>query len=462
MTLRLNSYRFYFRVWFYLLPGISFVVAWYLRFVSGWQGAPHSYYDPEFYFMVLVLTTLLWAIFIECYELNSMEVLLRENTGIIKASCAIVATYLLVVSVVFFYRQQSLSRMFLVTSAVVLLCSTVLSRIVGRILLRSRCGATTRVRVLIIGADSFAVEVAKRLQEMPVVPSHVVGHVRLAGQEVAVTDVPVFEMEDVHRGLPTVFQDVVIAASPSLSYPISDITGQLEALCTPIRLVLNLGDLPVIRERIFQLGDLQMLDVGTHPLESPYYFVLKRGFDVAFSGFAILFLGPVMMAIAILIKIGSRGPVLFTQERVGLNGKPFKMYKFRSMRVSNSAESDTRWTMAGDDRRTAVGRLLRSSSLDELPQFFNVLKGDMSVVGPRPERPHFVQKFLKGLGHYGSRHRLKVGITGWAQVNGWRGDTSIQNRLECDLYYLQNWSFWFDLRIVWLTVWSGLFHRNAY
>jgi lipopolysaccharide/colanic/teichoic acid biosynthesis glycosyltransferase len=138
------------------------------------------------------------------------------------------------------------------------------------------------------------------------------------------------------------------------------------------------------------------------------------------------------------------------------------MYKFRTMKVAASSESETRWTTANDPRRTAVGSFLRSTSMDELPQFFNVLKGKMSVVGPRPERPYFVKKFLEEILHYNTRHRLKVGITGWAQVNGWRGDTSIAKRFEHDLYYLQNWSFWLDMRIVCLTAWSGLFGKNAY
>jgi lipopolysaccharide/colanic/teichoic acid biosynthesis glycosyltransferase len=132
------------------------------------------------------------------------------------------------------------------------------------------------------------------------------------------------------------------------------------------------------------------------------------------------------------------------------------------MKVGTNAESDTRWTIENDPRRTALGALLRATSLDELPQFFNVLRGDMSVVGPRPERPHFAQQFLREIDTYNSRHRLKVGITGWAQVNGWRGNTSIKKRVEHDLYYLHNWSFIFDLQIIFLTFWSGLFNRNAY
>ena len=138
------------------------------------------------------------------------------------------------------------------------------------------------------------------------------------------------------------------------------------------------------------------------------------------------------------------------------------MFKFRTMHVAAPAESDSNWTVKDDPRRTPIGTFLRKTSLDELPQFFNVLKGEMSVVGPRPERPHFVKRFLEEVSGYDSRHRLKVGITGWAQVNGLRGDSSIQKRFEFDLYYLQNWSFWFDLRIILLTAWSGMFGTNAY
>jgi exopolysaccharide biosynthesis polyprenyl glycosylphosphotransferase len=171
---------------------------------------------------------------------------------------------------------------------------------------------------------------------------------------------------------------------------------------------------------------------------------------------------PLIGLIAILIRLTSKGPIFFVQERIGLNGLPFRMFKFRTMQASSSSESDTRWTTEEDPRRTRLGTLLRKTSLDELPQFINVLKGDMSVVGPRPERPHFVEQFREEVGRYNHRHCLKVGITGWAQVNGWRGDTSIEKRIEYDLYYLQNWSFQFDLRIIVMTLFSALISKNAY
>ena len=258
------------------------------------------------------------------------------------------------------------------------------------------------------------------------------------------------------------FEEVVIAASPEQFASLVDLVSRLERLRVPTRAVLDLGGLPLVRERLFQFGELQLLDLATTPLESPAYFFLKRVFDITFSVFMIVLTAPLMLLIAVAIKVSSPGPILFLQERVGLNGKPFHMFKFRTMRESTSAESDTNWTVKDDPRRTAVGSFLRRTSLDELPQFLNVLKGEMSVVGPRPERPHFVKRFLEEVSDYDSRHRLKVGITGWAQVNGLRGDTSIQKRLEFDVYYLQNWSFWFDLRIILLTAWSGMFGKNAY
>ena len=163
-----------------------------------------------------------------------------------------------------------------------------------------------------------------------------------------------------------------------------------------------------------------------------------------------------------MIKLTSPGPVFFAQERMGLDGVSFRMYKFRSMRMGAERETGAVWARPGDERRTLIGGLLRRASLDELPQLFNVLRGDMSLVGPRPERPVFVEDFRKAVPGYMLRHKMKSGITGWAQVNGWRGNTSIDKRIEHDLFYIENWSLWFDLRILWLTLWKGFVSENAY
>lgn len=198
------------------------------------------------------------------------------------------------------------------------------------------------------------------------------------------------------------------------------------------------------------------------PVDSLTYVVGKRAFDLCFAAAAIILTTPLMLLIALAVKLTSRGPVLFIQERVGLNGRPFSMYKFRTMHPAARQTSDAQWTRRDDPRRTRIGCWLRAASLDELPQFFNVLHGEMSVVGPRPERPYFVEQFMRTVSLYNTRHYLKVGITGWAQVNGWRGDTSIVERVEHDLYYLKNWSFAFDLRIILLTIRQLFSQKNAY
>jgi exopolysaccharide biosynthesis polyprenyl glycosylphosphotransferase len=162
------------------------------------------------------------------------------------------------------------------------------------------------------------------------------------------------------------------------------------------------------------------------------------------------------------VKLSSPGPIFYRQERCGLNGKVFKMLKFRSLRVDAEKETGPVWAKKDDPRRTALGAFLRKTSLDELPQLINVLLGDMSLVGPRPERPMFIQQFSKTIPGYMSRHRVKAGITGWAQVHGWRGNTSLRKRIQYDLYYITHWTPWLDLHILWMTIWHGIFNRNAY
>ncbi|MFP4322716.1 MAG: exopolysaccharide biosynthesis polyprenyl glycosylphosphotransferase, partial [Anaerolineales bacterium] len=189
---------------------------------------------------------------------------------------------------------------------------------------------------------------------------------------------------------------------------------------------------------------------------------LKRMVDIAGAAFGLVVLSPIMLLIALLIWLQDRGPVFFTQERVGLDGRPFPMLKFRTMVVD--AEQRAQWTTANDSRVTRVGQFIRPRNLDELPQLVNVLFGHMSLVGPRPEQVAFVEEFRKKYPRYGERHREKAGMTGWAQVNGYRGDTSIQERLRADLYYVENWSLWLDFKIIIRTVWQTLSGRspNAY
>lgn len=210
------------------------------------------------------------------------------------------------------------------------------------------------------------------------------------------------------------------------------------------------------------LDGLPVIDTRRVPLDNWFKSGLKRAFDIVFALTAIVITSPVMLFSVLMIKLTSPGPVIFHQERVGLNRKHFMMYKFRSMHVQTDEEEREQWTTKDDPRKTKWGAFMRKTSIDELPQFFNVLKGDMSVVGPRPERPFFVEKFREEVPRYMIKHQVRPGITGWAQVNGLRGDTSIEERIEHDLYYIENWTFGFDLRIIFLTVFKGLVNKNAY
>jgi Undecaprenyl-phosphate glucose phosphotransferase len=207
---------------------------------------------------------------------------------------------------------------------------------------------------------------------------------------------------------------------------------------------------------------LPVINIRYVPLNNAINLILKRTMDVVGSLFGILIASPVMLACAIAVKASSEGPVIFKQERIGLHNKPFMMYKFRTMDTQKQLDEEKGWTTKDDPRVTKVGRFLRKTSLDELPQLFNILKGEMSLVGPRPERPQFVSKFQEEIPRYNMKHLVRPGLTGWAQINGYRGNTSIRKRVEYDLYYIENWSLSWDIRIMFLTVFRGFVNKNAY
>ena len=210
------------------------------------------------------------------------------------------------------------------------------------------------------------------------------------------------------------------------------------------------------------LQGLPVINIRRVPLSDPLNKWMKRGVDIFGAIVAIILFSPVMIVTAIMIKKTSPGPLIFSQERVGLQNRPFKMYKFRSMIVQDEKKEKKGWTTKDDPRVTTVGRFIRKTSIDELPQLFNVLRGDMSLVGPRPERPQFVEKFKEEIPRYMIKHQVRPGLTGWAQVNGYRGDTSIKKRIEHDLYYIENWTLGFDFKIIFLTFFKGFINKNAY
>jgi len=460
---RLSYVRFYLRILTLLLPACAYFIAVKLRFGFNFFMSRTPPPGLPSYWGVLLLTTIVWAIAAEESGLWNVEQLYAPGGKSRRLLEALAFTYAVVMAAGFLYRQASYSRVVIGISAIALFVLATIARIVFRVILEFlRESGKNEVKILIVGTDRFARRVAASLLHGEVLPCKIVGFVRLPDQEIVV-DGPVYEVDQI-----PVFtnghsiHDVIIALPAARLSEVQKIAPTLEKLCVPTRVVIDLGEGVVLRDRLIDLGGIHMLDLRPTLAETAPYLFQKRIFDVAFSILVILLTLPLTLVIALAIKLTSRGPVFFAQDRVGLNGRVFRMFKFRTMQVGSREEGDTRWTCDNDPRRTITGAILRKTNLDELPQFLNVIKGDMSIVGPRPERPFFVERFLEEFERYNARHTFKAGITGWAQVNGWRGDTSIAKRVEYDLYYLRNWSLTFDLQIITMTVVRLFTSKNAY
>lgn len=256
--------------------------------------------------------------------------------------------------------------------------------------------------------------------------------------------------------------DQIWLAMPlSQSDRIEEILHQLRNSTADIRLIPDLQGYRLINHSISNISGMSVINLSASPMNGANRWI-KAVEDKLLSSIFLLLCSPLFLIIAILIKVSSPGPVFYAQKRLSWNGREFSMYKFRTMPTDIEAKSGPVWATNGENRATGIGRVLRKTSLDELPQFWNVLKGDMSIVGPRPERKVFVDKFKNEVPSYMQKHMVKAGITGWAQVNGWRGDTDIKARIEHDLYYIDNWSLWLDLKIILMTVFKGFIHKNAY
>jgi len=459
MIAELRRYRLVLRAAIFILPLVSFLLAGFL--CAHWLGIKPKFTAPEYLYLTL-FNIMVWSFVAERQEVTSITKVSAENTGIRASFAACGITFVANLIVLFFVHQLLYSRSFILLSAVTLFILTVSVRTLVRIVLRTVGGHRPVVRVLIVGTGRFAAHAALRIQNNEFVRSLVVGHIQLPGESIHVDRAPVLQMDQLDA------IEALNADSILIAVPIDDFRGlrrcisKLNGLGKPIRIIVNSGNVVKVRDRVTELGRLQMLDLDPSPMPSIGYFLFKRIFDIVFSSLVLLLFAVPMLAIALAIFLTSGAPILFRQERVGRNGRVFNMYKFRTMRNCTTQEGDTGWTAEQDPRRTAIGAFLRKTSLDELPQFFNVLKGEMSVVGPRPERPHFVGKFRKNINLYQTRHHMNVGITGWAQVNGFRGNTSIPKRIRYDLYYLHHWSLLFDMRIILMTIWGGFMSKNAY
>ena len=380
---------------------------------------------------------------------------------------AVVLGLVVTLGVLFFYRAFAFSRLHVVLFGLLssgFLVGLRLAIYTG--LRRARVRGKNLRRVLIVGAGRTGQRLARAFQAYPWMGFEVVGFLddepaddkpRLLGTIDAMPRI-MDRLMEAGRSV-----DMVYVALPlSAAGRIETLVREAEPRLAHVALVPDLFHLDlVMNQRISELDGLPVIHlIDEAPFDARR--AVKRTIDLAFSAAVLVLLSPLLLLLAAAVKLSSPGPVFYRQTRMGLNGQTFGMIKFRSMPVNAEASTGAVWAKSGESRATAVGAFLRKTSLDELPQFFNVLKGDMSVVGPRPERPVFIERFKGEIPQYMLRHKVKAGITGWAQVNGWRGNTSLEKRIEYDLYYIRNWSLGLDIRIMWMTLFTGFVNKHAY
>lgn len=256
--------------------------------------------------------------------------------------------------------------------------------------------------------------------------------------------------------------EIAITLGLSEYYKLEHVVAQCEKSGVHTKFIPDYGKIIPTKPYTEDLMGLPVINIRYVPLSNTFNALEKRVVDIVGSVLCLILFSPVMLLTAAMIKLTSPGPLIFKQERVGLHNQPFVMYKFRSMEVQRKSKEKEGWTRKNDPRVTGIGKFIRKTSIDELPQLVNVLKGEMSLVGPRPERPQFVEKFREDIPRYMVKHQVRPGMTGWAQINGYRGDTSIRKRIEYDLYYIENWTLGLDIKILFLTVFKGFINKNAY
>jgi putative colanic acid biosynthesis UDP-glucose lipid carrier transferase len=338
----------------------------------------------------------------------------------------------------------------------------------ARIVIRSAAslvrqkGLDHRTAVIVgVGHDSY--RVVEALRSHPSAGIDVVGWFSTSVDSSKLTQLPHLGDVDSLAGYVDErhIDQVWIALPMSAQDKINRVLERLAHSAVDIKFVPDLFGLHLLNHSVEQIAGVPVINVQQSPLQGSAR-VIKAIEDRLFASMILIAISPLMLMIAVAVKLSSPGPVFYRQERVSWNNKRFHMLKFRSMPIDAESKTGAIWAKAGEARATRVGSFLRRTSLDELPQFINVLKGDMSIVGPRPERPVFVEKFKHDIPAYMKKHMVKAGITGWAQVNGWRGNTDLKRRIECDLFYIENWSLAFDIRILLLTIYKGFINKNAY
>lgn len=445
----------------------SWLASYYLRFnLDLIPVTKHPIPPFEVYLPLTTYALIIWAL-----TFNSMGLytpmravsLFDEALKLIKASTVAILVF---TTVVYFLREYKFSRVVFLYFWVLCTCGLIGARLTLRLIMRHlrRKGYNLRF-VLIVGAGELGTQLLASIKRHSELGLRVVGFLTRREGKVGtrISGVPVLGLyEDIQKVIQSRPLDQVILALPWEEHErLRMLLEKVDNEMVDLKIVPDFLDYVTLRGGVEELDNIPVISLRDSPLHG-WNRILKKAFDVSLSLLILTLSSPLLLLIALLVKLTSPGPVFYRQERMGMDGKTFTMLKFRTMVPDAEKETGPVWATRQDQRRTAFGACLRSLSLDELPQFINVLKGDMSIVGPRPERPHFIEQFKERIPRYMLRHKMKAGITGWAQINGWRGNTSVEKRIECDMYYIEHWSLWLDLKIMWLTLWKGLVNRHAY
>ena len=450
------------------LVAISYITAWWLKCESPFSNVKEGEYhlDMQTYFRAIPFLVVGYLIL---YSLCKLYTPKRGTDPAGEVAHIIEANTLGIVittSVLFVIWQQHFSRSMIFLFFVVNTLLTTLFRGLVRYVLKvMRRSGHNMKHVLLVGYSRATEQYIDRIKMNPqwgyvvhaILDDEVPRGTLYKGVKVVGT------IGNLEYILPENKLDEIAIALPLKQY---DRLGSIVSLCEKsgvhTKFIPDYSEVFSSRPYTEDLMGLPVINIRNVPLTNTLNRILKRTVDFLGSFVGIILISPLLLILAVAVKLSSPGPIIFKQQRIGLHNKPFQMYKFRSMRMQAPEDEKKGWTTKGDPRVTKVGAFIRKTSLDELPQLFNVLKGDMSLVGPRPERPQYVDKFKEEIPRYMVKHQVRPGMTGWAQVNGYRGDTSIKKRIEYDIYYIENWTLGFDIRILFRTIFHGFVNKNAY
>lgn len=425
--------------------GAAYFFSWYLRFKSGVFVQDAGVLPAKTYFSALFLIIpgylLLYSIF-QLYMPRRVKSYRKELMDIIRANGI---GFMIFILVLYFIKQEHFSRQMLCIFFFINISLEFASRyLIRTILWKMRKQGLNQKHILMIGESQMAEQYMDRLRENPKWGYQVFAH--LKDEE---------KLERILEG--NELDEVVIALRAEDYGKLERIVDVCEKAGVHTKMIPDFGNVISTRPYIEDVQGIPVIHVRRVPLNIMRNRAAKRAVDLIGATVAIILFSPVMLLTVLVVALTEEGSVIYRQERVGLHNQVFYMYKFRSMIMQDEEKEKAEWSTRNDPRITPVGKLIRRTSIDELPQLFNVLKGEMSLVGPRPERPQFVQKFRDEIPRYMVKHQVRPGMTGWAQINGYRGNTSIEKRIEYDLYYIENWTMVFDMKILILTIFKGFF-----